>query len=121
MWKLIAAVALACVGTSAVAAGTATLVRTVDLDRAGALEALQQSNPIHYEKVRNIIDGVVHQPETSVPRWMQASFGARDVDYAPVIMMSHPPQRRLSFALDDARYVTVVRLTNVRGRIIPAK
>jgi hypothetical protein len=121
MSRLIAAIALAWLWTSASAADTATLVRTVDLDRAGALEALQQSNPVHYEKVRKIVDGVVHQPDTAVPRWMQASSGARDVEYAPVIMTSHPPQRRLSFALDDTRYVTVVRLTNVRGRVIPAR
>lgn len=121
MSKLVAAVALVCLWTSAAAAGPATLLRTVDLDRPGALDALQQSNPVHYEHVRKIVDGVVQQPDADVPRWMQVTFGARDVAYAPIVMTSHPPQRRLSFALDDTRYVTVVTLTNVRGRIIPAK
>jgi hypothetical protein len=36
-------------------------------------------------------------------------------------MTSHPPKRRLSFALDDTRYVTVVTLTNVRGDVVPAR
>ena len=67
------------------------------------------------------MDGVIRQPDATVPRWITVNFNGRDVDYAPVVMTSHPPKRRLSFALDDTRYVTIVTLTNVRGEIVPAR
>ena len=95
--------------------------RTVDLNAPGALETLEQSHPAHFDKVRKILRGVLQRPDVDVPRWMQVSFGARDVNYMPVVLTSHPPQRRLSFALDDIRYEAVVTLTNVRGDIVPLK
>ena len=103
------------------AAGPVTLTRTVDLDRPGALEALERSNPTHYEKVLKIVEGVVRQPDAKVPQWIAVTFNGRDVDYAPVVMTSYPPKRRLSFALDDTRYVTIVTLTNVHGHVVPAR
>ena len=99
----------------------ATAGGTVDLDRAGALAALQQSRPAHYAKVRLILDGVSRHPDSDVPRWVRVGFDARDVSYAPIVLTSHPAQRRLSFALDDTRYVAVIVLTNLRGDIIPLK
>jgi hypothetical protein len=113
--------ALTLLGAGVVAAGEVRLVRTIDLDRPGALQALQQSNPAHYENVRRIIEGVLQRPDTEVPRWIQVTFNGRDVWYAPVVMTSDPPRRRLSFALDDTRYETVITLTNVRGHVVPLK
>ena len=103
------------------AAGPVTLTRTVDLDSPGVLEALERSNPTHYEKVLKIVEGVVRQPDAKVPQWIAVTFNGRDVGYAPVVMTSYPPKRRLSFALDDTRYVTIVTLTNVRGDVVPAR
>ena len=97
-----------------------TLRQTVDLDKPGALQALQHSNPAHYEKVRQIVSGVAHQQDVKVPGWMRANFNAQDVTYAPIEMTSYPPKRRLAFALDDTRYVVVVTLTR-DGRITPLK
>lgn len=102
-------------------AGVAVGGGSIDLDQPGALQALQQSNPAHYEKVRKIMDGVLRQPEAAVPRWIQTTFAAENVSYAPIVLTSHPPKRRLSFALDDTRYEVVLTLTNVRGQIIPAR
>jgi hypothetical protein len=94
---------------------------TVDLDAPGALEALRRSNPGHFEATRRILEGVLQRSDAEVRRWLQVSFGARDVSYAPVVLTSHPPKRRLSFALDDTRYETVLTLTNVRGEIVPLR
>ncbi len=52
---------------------------------------------------------------------MQASFPARDVSYAPIVLTSDPPRRRLSFVLDTTRYQAVVTLTHARGRIVPLR
>ena len=94
---------------------------TVDLDRPGALQALQRSNPDHYEKIRKIVEGVLQRPDADVPRWIQATFAGTDVSYVPIVLTSHPPKRRLSFALDTIRYEIVLTLTNVRGDIVPAR
>ena len=108
--------------TDRVAVTSTTVVAPhVDLNESGALEALQWSNPAHYEKIRRILDGVLQQPDTRVPRWMQVNFDARDVSYAPIVLTSHPPKRRLSFALDATRYEAIIILTNVRGDIVPLR
>ena len=95
--------------------------RMVDLNEVGALEALEHSNPVHYEKVRKILDGVLRQHDAQVPRWIQTNFDARDVSYRPIVLTSHPPKRRLSFALDATRYEAIIVLANVTGEIVPAK
>jgi hypothetical protein len=95
--------------------------RPVDLNAPGVLAALEQSNPAHYEKIRRILEGVVQTRDPDVPRWMQANFAAQDVSYAPIVLTSDPPQRRLSFSLDAVRYQALVTLTNVRGEIVPLK
>lgn len=103
------------------AAGDATPGRTINLNEAGALEALQHYNPTHYEKVRRIVEGIFQQPGTAVPRWIQTNFDARNVSYAPILLTSDPPKRRLSFALDNTHYKAIVTLTNVRGEIVSLK
>ncbi len=45
----------------------------------------------------------------------------RKVQDAPIVLTSHPAQRRLSFALDDTRYVAVIVLTHLRGDVVPLK
>ncbi len=94
---------------------------TIDLDQPGVLQALEQANPAHYAKVRLILQGVARNPESDVPRWMRVGFDARDVSYAPLVLTSHPAKRRLSFALDDTRYVAVIVLTRLRGDVVPLK
>ena len=106
---------------SAVAAGDVPRRHTVDLDAPGTIEAVRAANPSHYDRIVKIIEGVLHQPDPTVPRWAEVNFNARDVTYTPVVMTSHPPKRRLSFILDDTRYETVVLLTNIRGTVTPAR
>jgi len=118
--KSLTLAALVIFWTGMAAAGDLTLSRVVDLDKPGALEALQQLNPTHYEKIRQIVTGILQQPDAAVPGWMRANFDARGVLYSQIEMTSYPPKRRLSFALDDTRYVVVVTLTR-SGTITPLK
>ena len=94
---------------------------TIDLDQPGALATLEQTNPAHYAKVKRILHGITRRPDAEVPRWLRVGFDARDVNYAPIVLTSLPAQRRLSFALDDTRYVAVVVLTHLRGDVVPLK
>ena len=116
MTRLAAAVGLVLLWSGPALAGP-----TVDLDRPGALAALEQTNPAHYAKVKLILAGVTRNPDSDVPRWMRVGFDARDVSYAPIVLTSHPAQRRLSFALDETRYVSVIVLTDLRGAIVPLR
>ena len=120
MSKLLSTAVLISLWTGMATAGDLTLRQTVDLDKPGALEALQQSNPTHFDKVCQIMSGVARQPDVKVPGWMLANFNARDVSYAPIEMTSFPPKRRLSFALDNTRYMVVVTLTR-DGKVIPLR
>ena len=120
MSKVLAIAALVLLWTGLAVAGDVPSRRPIDLDATGALEALQQSNPTHFEKVRQIISGVVWQPDAKVPGWILANFNARDVSYAPIEMTSYPPKRRLAFALDDTRYTVVVTLAR-DGKVSPLR
>jgi hypothetical protein len=115
----VAMLVLLCSATAgAVSAGAGP---TVDLDQPGALHALEQANPAHYAKVRLILAGVSRNPDSDVPRWMRVGFDARAVSYAPIVLTSHPAKRRLSFVLDDTRYVAVIVLTGLDGAIVPLR
>jgi hypothetical protein len=119
MSKLMAAPIIVVLWIAVVVAGDANPARTVNLNKPGVFETLQQSNPAHYDKVRKILDGILQQRDADVPRWIQTSFDARNVSYAPILMTTVPPKRRLSFALDETRYEAVLTLTNVRAEIVP--
>jgi hypothetical protein len=94
---------------------------TIDLDQPGAFSILERTNPDHAVKVRLILEGVARNPNSDVPKWMTVTFAARDVSYVPVVLTSHPAKRRLSFVLDDTRYVAVIVLTGLRGDIVPLR
>ncbi|MBI2347249.1 MAG: hypothetical protein HYV05_01205, partial [Deltaproteobacteria bacterium] len=85
MSKLVAVAVLATLWAAVAVAGDAPPGGTVDLNKPWALEALQQSNPTHYEKVRKILEGVLQQPDAAVARWIQTTFDGRDVSYAPIL------------------------------------
>ena len=121
MARLLAVAPLALIPLLTLAGGLATAGSTIDLDRPGALAALEQENPAHYSKVRLILEGMSRNPGSDVPRWMRAGFDARDVSYAPIVLTSHPAKRRLSFTLDDTHYVAVIVLTGLRGEIVPLR
>ena len=71
--------------------------------------------------MRAILADVLLRQDAEVPRWLQSSFNARDISYRPIVLTSHPPKRRLSFTLDDTRYIAVLTLTNVTGTVVPLK
>src|SRR5215510_16387273 len=58
MSKLIVAPIMVVLWIAVAVAGDANPARTVNLNKPGALETLQQSNPTHYEKVRKILNGI---------------------------------------------------------------
>jgi|SRR5262245_10169884 len=94
---------------------------TIDLDVPGALEALQRDHRAHYQAIQHIMAGLFARPDADVPRWRRTTFNADDVSYAPVLLASDPPTRRLAFVLDGTRYNSIVTLAHIEGTIRPAR
>ena len=121
MMRILVTAIIVLVGVTWVMAGDLYPRRTVDLNKPGALEAVQHNNPVHYEKIHEIMAGLFKLPDKEVPRWIQTSFNARYVSYSLFLMTSEPPKKRLSFVLDYTRYRALVTLTHWKGKIVPAE
>ncbi|HEX4052428.1 MAG TPA: hypothetical protein VHY19_16285 [Steroidobacteraceae bacterium] len=68
-----------------------------------------------------ILSGITQRPQSDVPRWLQTTFGARDVLYQPVWLTSLPPKRRLDFSLENRRYHAVLTITDQGAWPLPVQ
>jgi hypothetical protein len=93
---------------------------SIDLNKPGAMQELREFNPEHYRTITLILEGIAKQRDLDVPRWIETTYKAKDVSWHRLLMTSHPPQKRLTFTLDNVHYEALVRLTNVRAEIVPA-
>ena len=111
MRVLIAAIAyIALFGSQAQAQDLVQVNAFIDLNRPGMMEALAERNPIHYHKVIAILAEIREHQVADVPKWMRASFDAREVSYTSVLLVSNPPKRDLSFVLGSTMYKVRVTL-----------
>jgi hypothetical protein len=83
-----------------------------DLYLPGALTTLARNNPGHHAKVREILVDIQGRSVSEVPVWMWTSFGADNVVYQDLLLVSLPPKRRLSFSLDGVRYEAIITEQN---------
>jgi hypothetical protein len=120
MRKLLALILLLhlCLGQAPFAFGQS---RIFELDAPGALDALARNHPRHDKKVLEIMAEVQKQPDSEVPQWMRTRFDARNVVYGPLLLVTDPPKRHLSFTIDEVRYHSIVTLTNWKPRPTPTR
>ena len=108
-------------GVLALLAAGAASAQTIDLDDARAVEQLRASNPAHFDKIVQIVAELRARPSRAQGEWLQANFGAREIDLGMVMLASDPPKQPLQFNLDDARYrLTLARFDlseNLRERL----
>lgn len=97
------------------------VLKHVNLNAPRVMEELRSKNKVHHEKIQKIIDGLRKQELDKVESWISASFGARDVEYTDILLVTSPPQKRLSFTLGDTRYVSTVTLEKGRTAIYPVR
>ena len=95
-----------------------SIPNTINLNQPGVLKMLQQENPEHYRKIREILAGLDNQRESKVPYWIQTEFNARDVLYGPVLLTSLPPKKHISFTLDNTHYEALLTLTDFGPQIL---
>jgi len=95
------------------------LDRYVDLDRPGALEALNASNPGHY---RGVMQAVSSQKVACESRWSMLKI-AKDTGpcSASLLLTSFPPKSHLTVPLDGTLYAITVRFDTRAYRLTPAR
>ena len=91
--------------------------RSVDLNAPWTLERLEASDPKTYETLTGILNGLSHRSFSEVPHWMGANFDAKDVSYSVYLLTSYPPQRDLSFTIDNTNYFGRVTLGPKRAQV----
>ena len=117
---------LALIGASAPAALadealTSPPSRTVYLDGPSDLAQLRQANPAHYARAQRIL-AEANQLCRPGPGRIQEVAGARDVTCAASLLRtSNPPKARVTFKLDDTRYVALVVVTDDPPRLTHAR
>jgi hypothetical protein len=109
-------------GPQAAAAGaTSGAPRVVYLTGDESLTELRHRNPQHYARARRIIAAADSLCRSKPPHTEYAKFDARDIACVrSMIFTSYPPQRRLSFRLDDTEYVAMVVLREHLAKLVPA-
>jgi hypothetical protein len=77
----------------------------IDLDRAGAMEALERENPDHYYRIGRILYLATRMPcnTDTFSRTLRARFEARDAACSLLLMTSYPSKRQLAFTLGETR------------------
>jgi len=116
---LVAAFSLA---ASAALAGPS---RYVNLDRPGVLDALSESNPVHYAKILVILEVAQMESCEHAPQILKAKGGLALDDVRCdtfTLLTSYPAKRHMNFVLDDVRYATnVAQVQLQRPRMVPVE
>jgi|SRR5690606_13833536 len=83
-----------------------------------ALAELEQTNPAHHERAVKIIAAAADLCRPSVSATYYVQFQEHEVSCSESLLLtSNPPKRRLSFELDDTRYVALVTVPNSAGKL----
>src|SRR6185295_16096271 len=100
--------------TSALAAPITVVspIAFIDLDRPGAMEAVQRDQPEHYRRIAQILSVASEVPcqTEQFGRAVEAKYEARDGHCGFLLQTSFPSRRVLSFTLATTRYSTVVTM-----------
>jgi hypothetical protein len=116
---------LACLGLMlALGVGVANacdVPRTIDLRDQRALEALEASNPAHFESIQRILAAVLDSPEQVTETWLRANFNASQFSLQRgILKTSYPPKQLLQFTLDDVRYKMYLVRSDMTPGFTPA-
>jgi len=94
----------------------------IDLNRPGTLEQLKLERPKHYAAIAEVIRVVERVPcENREVETLKARYDISQWACNFVLLTSDPPKRRLSFQLEETRYVALVTLKGAQGSVIPAR
>lgn len=103
-----AAIRLAVACAALTISASAAAVPVVDLDVAGTLDEMRRVEPARYARVAAVLRDAARLPVGEAERWIRTTYRADDVSFGRVLLVSYPPQRKLSFTMDGAAYVATV-------------
>ncbi|MFZ3322644.1 MAG: hypothetical protein WA190_09740 [Usitatibacter sp.] len=94
----------------------------IDLDKPGALDALQRDNPRHYEEVMKKVDEaqtVAYTDKTmhNLGLFFHPGSPGRSGD----LKLSDPAKSRITVAVDGTTYLITVRYTKDPAHPVPAR
>jgi hypothetical protein len=97
-----------------------TVSRDVDLDRPGALQAIERDDAALYTRIRGVLDAAQAQTCETLPQLVHAQFQATLGTCSTFsILTSFPPKRRISFVIDDTGYSSNVVQVHLDGKLQP--
>lgn len=114
---------IAALATLGLLCGAVARTPEIDLDRPGALEALQRNRPDHYNKVVEAISRAQTIHVEPAPTTQHAGVSTEDPRTKGVsdILLSSPAKKRLVVQIDDAVYRVTAHLTKDPGKLEKAK
>jgi hypothetical protein len=99
--------------------------QAIDLDKPGALEALQRDNPKHYEVVMKRVEQAqtVEYTDSSVHNLALFSIPDPASPFGPQgdLKLSDPAQSRIMVPVETSMYIITVRYTKDRAHLVPAR
>ena len=113
--------ALVAIAALAPLARSLAVPAVVDLDSPQALVRLRAERPAHFEKVTALLRDAERMPEKQVEGWIRTRYAADSVQLGSMLLVSHPPKRRLSFSLDDVAYRATIVVALPPAAIVPAR
>ena len=94
---------------------------TVYLNGPGDLARLRDTNPEHYARAERVLAAADHLCRPGAGQ-VQPIIGSRDVHCDGMFLLtSNPPRWRMTFKLDDTRYIALVMITDDPARLIPGR
>jgi hypothetical protein len=103
------------------AAAAGPPVKTVDLNRPGVLEAIEQRDKPLYERIHGVLKAAEIEPCESLPKLVQALHVGMETCNGHDILTSYPAKIRVSFRIDDTLYSGNVIQPKITGEAHPAK
>jgi hypothetical protein len=95
--------------------------KTVDLNRPGALEAIEKRDKPLYERIHGVLKAAEMEPCDTLPKVVQAQFHANlEACRGHEILTSYPAKIRVAFRIDDILYTSNVIQPKIVGKALPA-
>ena len=94
--------------------------KTVDLNRPGVLEAIEQQDRPLYERIHGVLKAAEIEPCETLPKLMQALHVGMETCNGHDILTSYPAKIRVSFRIDDTLYSSNVIQPRITAKARPA-
>ncbi|MEB0137737.1 MULTISPECIES: hypothetical protein [unclassified Undibacterium] len=95
---------------SGYAGNDARISGPLNVNNRAVLAKIKKDNPVHYQKIIHILSKVDTKSVEEAQCWMKVEFGAENIGFQDLFMLSYPPKKRLDFQLDASSYTAVITL-----------